>query len=209
MRAPVQGMRAVTAAAVAVVAAVALGAGGVAPAAPLRQAPPPAPPPPPPVAVQYLPPIDAPVVAGFDAPADPYGPGNRGIEYAAALGAPVRAAAAGTVTFAGPVAGAWYVTVQHADRLRTTYGRLAGVAVHVGASVQAGTVVGTATPSFIWTARLRDAYLDPAVLLAASGRPVLRLVPVADRARRSGPGSAQPAGVTARAAAWALEATGS
>ena len=183
---------------------------GAAPAAG-RQDPPP---PPvgvdaPPAAVEYQPPVAAPVVAPFDAPAGPYGPGNRGLEYGAGAGEQVRAAAAGTVTFAGQVAGELHVTVLHADRVRTTYGRLRTITVSEGTPVAAGTVVGTATPRFIWTARLGTAYLDPAVLLAASGHAAVRLVgtdgtaldPTPPGAGR-GPG---PAPVPPGAADWALE----
>jgi murein DD-endopeptidase MepM/ murein hydrolase activator NlpD len=119
--------------------------------------------------VAYAPPVDAPVADPFRAPEHPYGPGNRGLEYDTRGGEVVRAAAAGEVTFAGLVAGGRYVTVLHADRLRTTYGRLEAMEVDVGAPVDAGEAVGRAGPAFIWTARLGDAYLDPAVLLDASG----------------------------------------
>ena len=54
----------------------------------------------------------------FRAPACAYCPGNRGLEYDAAVGSPVRAAAAGTVTFAGVVAGVRYVVVAPARRSR-------------------------------------------------------------------------------------------
>jgi hypothetical protein len=154
----------------------------------------------PPAAVAYSAPVLAPVVAPFDPPATPYGPGNRGIELATSAGQEVRAAAAGTVTFAGWVAGELYVTVLHADRVRTTYGRLASSAVQTGSRVTAGAPVGTATTRFIWTARMGAAYLDPAVLLAASGRPMVRLVP--DRPGAP-PSRSEP--VPATAAGWALE----
>jgi murein DD-endopeptidase MepM/ murein hydrolase activator NlpD len=124
---------------------------------------------PPAEAVTYVPPVDAAVADPFRAPEHPYGPGNRGIEYDTAGGEAVRAAAPGEVTFAGFVAGEQYVTVLHADRLRTTYGRLEAVEVAVGALVEAGELLGRAGRVFIWTARLGDAYLDPAILLDASG----------------------------------------
>jgi hypothetical protein len=163
---------------------------------------------PPPAAVGYERPVDAAVAVAFEPPAGPYGPGNRGLEFATADGEVVRAAAAGTVTFAGAVAGERYVTVLHADRLRTTYGRLRAVDVAVGDPVGQGTPVGTATSRFIWTARLGSAYVDPAVLLAASGHPVVRLVADGRRAPSSGarePAPAPPLGpVPAWAARWAL-----
>lgn len=124
---------------------------------------------PPAEAVAYVLPVDVAVADPFRAPEHPYGPGNRGIEYDTAGGEVVRAAAPGEVTFAGWVAGERFVTVLHADRLRTTYGRLADLDVVLGAPVEAGEALGRAGPEFIWTARLGDAYVDPAVLLAASG----------------------------------------
>jgi murein DD-endopeptidase MepM/ murein hydrolase activator NlpD len=132
---------------------------------------------PPAEAVAYAPPVDAAVADPFRAPEHPYGPGNRGIEYETAGGEAVRAAAPGEVIFAGSVAGDRYVTVLHADRLRTTYGRLAAVEVAVGALVEAGDLLGRAGPAFIWTARLGDAYLDPAILVEASGARRAWLVP--------------------------------
>lgn len=120
-------------------------------------------------AVAYAPPVDAAVADPFRAPEHPYGPGNRGLEYATVGGEAVRAAASGVVTFAGPVGPDRFVTVLHADRVRTTYGRLASVEVVAGQRVAAGERVGRAGPELIWTARLGEAYLDPAVLLAASG----------------------------------------
>jgi len=131
-----------------------------------------------PTAVAYEAPVVAPVTDPFRPPATPYGPGNRGLEYATEPGGVVRAAAGGVVTFAGPVAGALHVTVRHADRARTTYAGLASVAVEAGEVVEPGQVVGTSGATLLWTLRLGEAYLDPAVALAASGRGGVRLVPV-------------------------------
>ena len=131
-----------------------------------------------PVAVTYEAPVTGPVTDPFRPPATPYGPGNRGLEHATEPGGPVRAAAAGRVTFAGAVAGTLHVTVLHADRARTTYSGLASVAVEAGQAVDAGQEVGTSGATLLWTLRLGEAYLDPAVALAASGRGGVRLVPV-------------------------------
>lgn len=134
--------------------------------------------------VTYRPPVNSPVTDPFRPPATPYGPGNRGLEYTPRPGTPVTAAAAGTVTFAGSVAGRRYLTIGHADRLRTTYGPLATLAAGPGDPVEAGQRIGTTSGQpLLFTARLgEDAYLDPAILLAASGgRPAVRLVPDHDR----------------------------
>jgi murein DD-endopeptidase MepM/ murein hydrolase activator NlpD len=150
--------------------------------------------------VTYQRPVDAPISDPFRAPATPYGPGNRGIEFDTAPGATVRAAAAGEVTFAGPVAGRRYVTVLHADGVRTAYGPLGRVAVGRGDAVTGGEAVGTTTGPLLWTARIGDVYVDPAVLLAASGDREVRLV--------AGPGvrtaAAGRGAVPTCAALWAL-----
>lgn len=156
-----------------------------------------------PAAVTYRPPVRAPVVDHFRPPATPYGPGNRGIEYGTDAGTPVRAAAAGTVTFAGQVGGDLHVTILHADRLRTTYAFLATTAVAPGDTVAVGDVVGTSGDRLLWTARLGSAYLDPAVLLAASGFPSVRLIPNRDTPDGAG-GRPLARPVTAAAAHWAL-----
>src|SRR5262249_19725721 len=61
------------------------------------------------------------VVRGFHPPALRYGPGHRGVDLAAAAGEPVLAAGAGTVVFAGVVAGRGVVSLSHPGGLRTTY----------------------------------------------------------------------------------------
>ena len=128
--------------------------------------------------VAYRPPVDAQVVDPFRAPATRYGPGNRGVDYVTAPGTPVAAAAAGTVDFAGPVAGSLHVTVHHADGIRTTYAFLASVSVRRGQRVAAGDELGRTGASLHWSARAGSAYLDPLVLLAAGRRPGrARLVP--------------------------------
>jgi murein DD-endopeptidase MepM/ murein hydrolase activator NlpD len=129
-------------------------------------------------AVTYEPPVDAPVSDAFRPPRTRFGRGNRGVEYDTDVGEAVVAAAAGVVAFAGQVGGPLHVTVQHADGLRTTYGPLAGIGAGVaqGRRLEAGGVVGTAGDHLLWTARLGTAYVDPAVLLAASAPPSVRLV---------------------------------
>lgn len=154
--------------------------------------------------VSYTAPVDGPVVDGFRPPSTPYGPGNRGLEYDTAPGTPVRAAAAGVVTFAGPVAGALYVTVLHADGVRTTYSYLRSIAVHADDAVQSHEMLGAAGDRLLFTARLGDAYLDPAILLAAAPLAV-HLVPDASPPSARGPSPPQepPGRLTAAAVAWA------
>ncbi len=126
--------------------------------------------------IVHLPPVDAPVVDPFRPPAGPYGPGNRGLEYAPPPGTPVRASAAGTVVFAGAVAGTLHVTVRHGDGVRTSYSFLATVDVVVGQQVDQGDRVGTSGPRLHFGARRGDAYFDPATLLAG-GTITVELLP--------------------------------
>ena len=121
-------------------------------------------------ATEYFPPVDAPVIDDFRPPAHRYGPGNRGLEYGTRAGQTVRAAANGTVAFAGNVGGRLVVSIRHPDGLRTTYSGLASVAVARGQAVDADTPIGTASTSLHFGVRAGDAYLDPAALLGGRRR---------------------------------------
>lgn len=128
-------------------------------------------------AVALDPPVPGRVLDGFDAP-DPYGPGHRGVDLAAAVGSPVRTSASGRVTFAGRVVDALWVTVDHGT-LRTTVGPLRTVAVQSGQELARGAVVGTSghahgRPAVHWSARRGDTYVDP----LGGQRTVATLVPV-------------------------------
>jgi len=127
--------------------------------------------------VTYRPPVDAPVVDPFRAPTSPYGPGNRGIEYATVPGTPVRTIAPGTVVFAGTVAGTRYATVLHADGLRSSYGLLRSISVADGEALGTGAEVGRAGDSLHLGVRRGDEYLDPQTLFALAS-PEVRLIPV-------------------------------
>ena len=112
----------------------------------------------------YRPPVAAPVTDPFRPPAHDWLPGNRGLEYATAPGTLVRAIGPGVVRFAGPVAGALHVTVEHPDGLRSSSSFLAAVRVVAGEHVAAGAVVGVAGPRLHLGVRRGDQYLDPASL---------------------------------------------
>ena len=138
-----------------------------------------------------LPPVTAPVADPFREPACPWCPGNRGLTYDVAAGTPVRAAAAGTVTFSGSVAGTFYVVVEHADGLRATYGELAGSHLDAGDVVVAGAIVGPSAGGLHFGLRRR--------------RPLHRPGAVPRPARRAGPSRADrrhaaPTGTTAATA---------
>lgn len=148
----------------------------------------------------WSPPVPAAVAEPFRQPQCRWCPGNRGIEYATALGDPVRAVAAGTVTFAGSVAGTTYVVVGHADGLRVTYGNLLETGWQVGDTVVAGVVIGHAAGHLHLGVRHGDEYVDPAPMLGERvGVP--RLVPTDGAAAPPAPASVLrcpvPAGVSA------------
>ena len=131
----------------------------------------------------FRPPVDAPVADPFRSPEDPYGPGNRGIEYDTESGDAVRAAASGTVEFAGAVAGALHVTVDHGGGLRSSYSYLQRISVRVGAHVARGAVIGIAGDRLHFGVRLDGVYTDPDTFIGVR-RVRVRLVPL--RGERSG-----------------------
>lgn len=72
---------------------------------------------------------------------------HTGVDYAAPVGTPIRAAAGGTITHAGPggAAGGWagtYITIRHADGSSTLYAHMSVTAVNVGNTVTAGQRIG-------------------------------------------------------------------
>ncbi len=123
------------------------------------------------------------VVRGFHPPVRRYGPGHRGVDLAAESGAPVLAAGAGTVVFAGTVAGRGVVSVDHPGGLRTTYEPVSPT-VSAGDRVARGEQIGTVTPGhpgcaatacLHWGVRRGADYLNPLRLLTMA--PV-RLLPI-------------------------------
>ena len=114
-------------------------------------------------------PVIGPVIRGFDPPDTPFGSGHRGIDIAAPVGTPVVSAAAGVVSFAGPVGGRLFVTIDHGGGLESTYSFLSSIAVRRGAAVAQGQViaasgtghVGDRIPNLHFGVKLNDAYVDP------------------------------------------------
>jgi murein DD-endopeptidase MepM/ murein hydrolase activator NlpD len=116
-----------------------------------------------------------PVTRSFEPPAGPFGPGHRGVDLAAAPGAPVLAAGDGVVAFAGMVAGRPVVSIDHAGGLRTTYEPV-DPSVAAGQAVARGSPIGTllaghagcpAAACLHWGVRRGETYLDPLALLRA------------------------------------------
>ena len=116
-------------------------------------------------------PLDGPatIVRGFRPPLLRWNAGHRGVDLAARSGAPVRTAAAGTVRFAGQIAGRGVVVVDHGS-LRTTYEPVIAE-VRVGSEVSAGQVIGRigagshCAGCLHWGLRRGGDYLDPLQLV--------------------------------------------
>jgi murein DD-endopeptidase MepM/ murein hydrolase activator NlpD len=123
------------------------------------------------------------VVRPFAPPPTPYAAGHRGVDLASTGGANVTAAAAGTVTFAGSVAGRGVVVIAHPDGVSTEYepvdpsvqrGELTSRGEVIGHV--AGTHDGCAPDSCLhWGARRDGTYFDPMSLLRPLG--TVRLIP--------------------------------
>jgi murein DD-endopeptidase MepM/ murein hydrolase activator NlpD len=122
------------------------------------------------------------IVARFDPPTSPYGPGHRGVDLLGHAGQRVHTALAGTVTYAGPLAGRGVVVVSHGET-RTTYEPVAA-SVAVGDAVDRGTVLGAlqvfgshCAPRVClhWGWLRGETYLDPLRLV---GEGPVRLLPL-------------------------------
>jgi murein DD-endopeptidase MepM/ murein hydrolase activator NlpD len=120
------------------------------------------------------------VVRDFDAPTPDWHRGHRGVDLAGSVGQPVLAAGAGTVVFAGDLAGRPVVSIAHPGGLHTSYEPVRA-AVRIGLLVTAGTVIGAlaaghpgcgAAACLHWGAMWGPAsaadYVDPLGLLAST-----------------------------------------
>jgi murein DD-endopeptidase MepM/ murein hydrolase activator NlpD len=129
--------------------------------------------------IRYRLPVDAAVVRPFEPPTTDYGPGHRGVDLGASTGAVVRAAERGVVRHAGSVAGVVWVSIDHEDGVRTSYGPLAGLRVRAGDDVQRSEVIGflaagdhgqpDVDQGLHLGARRDGVYIDPMLLPGMSG----------------------------------------
>lgn len=120
-------------------------------------------------------PCNGTVTAPFRLPSGPYGQGGHaGIDIAVPRGTPVKAAAAGTVTFSGNTPVGLCVSVSHAGGLKTTYVALAESGVRAGTRVDQGTRLGSSdgaldrsssSPHLHFGASLNGVVVDPLLLL--------------------------------------------
>jgi murein DD-endopeptidase MepM/ murein hydrolase activator NlpD len=122
------------------------------------------------------------VVAGFDPPAQPWLPGQRGVDLAGRVGEAVLSAGDGVVGFVGTVARVGVVTVVSGP-LRTTYEPVRGT-VRRGQPVHAGERIGVLqlagsqclpAACLHWGLLRGSTYLDPLALL---GLERVRLLPL-------------------------------
>ncbi|MFC0248858.1 peptidoglycan DD-metalloendopeptidase family protein [Citricoccus parietis] len=143
------------------------------------------------VASTWVPPTSGAVLWAFDPPPEPWAAGHRGVDWETAEDEVV-APGAGTVRFAGPVAGRPVITLAHANGMLSSLEPVT-VAEHwsVGDRVEAGELLGTVAPEaghcpqrcVHWGVRIPDGwmvdgaawdrYIDPLVLLGWSGPSVL------------------------------------
>jgi len=133
-------------------------------------------------------PVTGPVIQAFDPPEDPYGSGHRGVDIAVPVGTPIAAPAAGVVTFAGPVGGRLFLTIDHGGGLESTYSWLSVLLVRKGAAVGRGQLIAATgwghpaapVPHLHLGVKLNDAYVDPLDYLGPPAiADVVRLAPVA------------------------------
>jgi len=141
-----------------------------------------------PAAAAWTWPVEGPILERFSFDADhPYAAGqHRGVAIGAAAGAPVRAPAAGVVSFAGSVpASGKTVTIETRDGLSVTLTHLGTLASGRGDAVAEGVAVGTVgssgTAEFdvpyvhlgIRKADDDQGYLDPLSFLPVLGPPAV------------------------------------
>ncbi len=126
-----------------------------------------------PTPLRWSAPVEGAIVAEFREPSHRYGPGHRGLDFAAEPSTPVQVAGAGVVIFAGRIGEAEYVTVDHGDGVVTTYSYLAEVSVARGERVRRGQTVGASGAMgsghegavVHFGLRVDGAYRDPRLLL--------------------------------------------
>lgn len=132
-------------------------------------------------------PVLGPILRSFDPPDSPYGSGHRGIDIGASEGTGVVAPADGVVTFAGPVGGRLFLTIDHGQGVESTYSWLSELLVRRGDAVVTGQRVastgwghaGTLVPHLHMGVRVDDVYVDPLGFLGSpSVSGFIRLAPV-------------------------------
>lgn len=146
-------------------------------------------------------PLGGEVITPYSNGADPYASGqHRGVDIAGAVGAPVVAAAGGSVRFAGTAGSSGLtVSIRTTDGFDTSYLHLSSASVREGAAVAAGERIGAVGTSGTRSAERahlhfgvreagsRHAYRDPLAFL-----PALAPVPEGPRELPAGQGAPVP-----------------
>src|SRR5205085_3116422 len=116
------------------------------------------------------------IVSGFGPRVHPILQTSRmhtGVDYAASVGDPVRAAAAGEVSFAAEDAGyGKKIVVRHAAGFETVYAQLSEISVAKGDCIDAGVLIGRAGATesgahLHFEVALNGRFLDPARMRGA------------------------------------------
>ena len=111
--------------------------------------------------------------AVIEPPVTPYSAEHRGIDIGTPIGTPFHAPADGTVSFAGPIAGSLFVSIDHPNGVRTSCSWVSAVSVTKGQTVTAGQVIGlsghgdrvASRPVLHVSAKFGGRYFDPMLLL--------------------------------------------
>ena len=138
-------------------------------------------------------PVRGAVIRGFEPPAGPYDPGHRGIDIAAPFGTDMAAAQDGVVAFAGMIAGALFISIDHPDGVRTTYSWLSAILVKKGDQVRKGQIIGRTghghpdvpRTHLHFGARVGRTYIDPMLLLERDVSGLIHLALLQDGGSRA------------------------
>ncbi|MGN6357552.1 MAG: M23 family metallopeptidase [Novosphingobium sp.] len=128
---------------------------------------------------QVLPPSLEFISSGFGYRADPFngdGAFHAGLDFRGPVGAPIYAAAKGTVTFAGVKQGYGNcIEVSHGNGLLTRYAHMSAFRARVGQAVEAGAVIGaigstgrSTGPHLHFEVRINDRPVNPRPFLEAA-----------------------------------------
>lgn len=119
------------------------------------------------------------ISSGFGYRSDPFNGGgafHSGLDFRGPYGAPIYAAAAGTVSYAGPKQGYGHtIEIDHGNGLMTRYAHMSGYRARLGQPVAAGDVIGaignsgrSTGPHLHFEVRLNDRALNPRPFLEAA-----------------------------------------
>ena len=117
--------------------------------------------------ITFIKPISATITSRFGAR---WGRNHKGLDFGAPVGTSVKAAAAGTVTYAGWNSGGYgyLVIISHGNGVQTYYGHCSSILVSVGDKVNAGDLIaksgntGRSTgPHLHFEIRINDVAYNP------------------------------------------------